>query len=37
MQFNINQTIVPSIVTFRLKTIQSGYNIRSFDVVLSTN
>jgi hypothetical protein len=39
MQFNISQTIVPSIVTLRLKNIQSGYvySIRSFDVVLSTN
>jgi hypothetical protein len=37
MKFNITQTIVPSIVTFRLKIIQNGYNIRSFDVVRSTN
>ncbi len=33
MQFNINQTIIPSIVAFRIKNIQSGYSIRSFDVV----
>jgi hypothetical protein len=32
MQFNINQTILPSLVTFRLKIIQTGYYIRSFDV-----
>jgi hypothetical protein len=37
MQFNINQAMVPSIATFRLRVIQSGYNIRSFDVVTSTN
>jgi hypothetical protein len=36
MQFNINQTILPSLVTFRLKIIQTGYYIRSFDVVLSS-
>jgi hypothetical protein len=35
MQFNITQTIVPSVVTLRLKAIQKGFNIRSFDVVLS--
>jgi hypothetical protein len=32
MQFNITQIMIPSIVTFRLRTIQNGYNIRSFDV-----
>jgi hypothetical protein len=35
MQFNINQTNLPSIVAFRLKNIQNGYNIHSFDVVIS--
>jgi hypothetical protein len=37
IQFNIDQTIIPSIVTLRLKNIQNGYSIRSFDVVISTN
>ena len=32
-QFNINPTIVPSIVTLRLKNIINGYSILSFDVV----
>jgi hypothetical protein len=36
MQFNINQTILPSIVAFRLKNTQNGYNIRSIDFVSST-
>jgi hypothetical protein len=37
MQFYINQTVVPSLVTFRLKTFENrAYNIRSFDVVLAT-
>jgi hypothetical protein len=36
MQFNITQTTVPSIVVFRIRNIQSGYSIRSFDVVFST-
>ena len=35
MQFNINQEKLPSIVVFRLKNIETGYYIRSFDVVLS--
>ena len=35
MQFYINQSKVPSTVTFRLRVIQDGYSIRSFDVVLS--
>ena len=37
MQFNVSQRKVPSIVTFRLKNINStrAYNIRSFDVVLA--
>jgi hypothetical protein len=33
IQFHINQTIVPSIVALRLRNIQNGYSIRSFDVV----
>jgi hypothetical protein len=33
IQFNINQSIVPSIVTLRLKNIRNGYSIRSFDVI----
>ena len=33
IQFNINQTMVPSIVTLRLRNIQNGYSIRSFDLV----
>jgi len=32
MQFFVDQTILPSVVTFRLKTIQTGYSIRSFDI-----
>jgi hypothetical protein len=36
MQFNVTQTIVPSLAAFRLRVIESGYNIRSFDVVLAT-
>ncbi len=36
MQFNINQTIVPSIVTLRLKNTQNGYNIHSLDIIPST-
>jgi hypothetical protein len=35
MQFNINQTIVPSLVAFRIKNIQNSYNIHSFDVIPS--
>jgi hypothetical protein len=35
MQLNINQAIVPSIVTLRLRNIPSGYDSRSFDVVPS--
>ncbi|CAF1259509.1 unnamed protein product [Rotaria sordida] len=35
-QFNINQTIVPSIVTLRLRNIRNGYSIRRFDVVSTT-
>jgi hypothetical protein len=35
MQFRINQTILPSIVTLRLKNIEIGYSIRSFDVILT--
>lgn len=33
MQFNITQTIVPSIVTFRLRNIQNFYSIHSLDFV----
>ena len=33
IQFNIKQTKVPSIVTLRLKTIETGYSIRSFDLI----
>jgi hypothetical protein len=33
MQFNIDQAILPSLVTFRLKVIVNGYSIRSFDIV----
>jgi hypothetical protein len=36
MQFNINQNKLPSIVVFRLRNIDDGYAIRSFDVVLLT-
>jgi hypothetical protein len=36
MQFNINQTILPSLVTLRLKVIVNGFSIRSFDVVSTT-
>jgi hypothetical protein len=32
MLFNITQTIIPCIVAFRIRNIQSGYSIRSFDV-----
>jgi hypothetical protein len=35
MQFNINQRSVPSVAGFRLKVITSGYNIQSFNVVIS--
>jgi len=34
MQFRINQTILPSVVTFRLRSIQGEYSISSFDVLL---
>ncbi len=36
IQFDIKQTIVPSIVTLRLRNIQNGYSILKFDVVPST-
>ncbi|CAF1281011.1 unnamed protein product [Rotaria sordida] len=36
LQFNINPTIVPSIVTLRLRNIRNGYSIRRFDVVSTT-
>jgi len=37
MQFTINQHKLPSIVAFRLRNIDTGYYIRSFDVVLQAN
>jgi hypothetical protein len=36
MQFYITRATVPSIVTLRLKNINSGYSIRSFDVTQTT-
>lgn len=36
MKFNITQTIVPSLITLRLKVIVNGYSIRSFDVISTT-
>ena len=35
MQFNINQRVVPSVAGFRLRVVQSGYNIQSFNMVIS--
>ena len=35
MQFDINQTKLPSLVTFRLRNLQTGYSISSFDVILA--
>jgi hypothetical protein len=35
MQFNINQKSVPSVAGFRMRVIQSGYNIQSFNVVIA--
>jgi len=35
-QFNINPTVVPSIVTLRLRNIRNGYSILSFDVISTT-
>jgi hypothetical protein len=37
MQFNVTQTIIPSLAAFRLRVIESGYDIRSFDIVLATD
>jgi hypothetical protein len=37
MLFNITQITIPSIVAFRIRNIQSGYSIRSFDVASFTN
>jgi len=37
IQFQINQTKIPLIVTFRLRNIDRGYSIRSFDILLSDN
>lgn len=36
MQFYLSPLVVPSFVTLRLRNIQNGYSIRSFDVVAST-
>ena len=33
IQFNINQGKLPSIVTLRLRNLQAGFSIRSFDLV----
>jgi len=33
MQFQINQTKIPSIVTFRIKNMDQGYSISSFDII----
>ena len=33
IQFNINQAKIPSIVTLRLRNVQTGYSIRSFNLV----
>ena len=35
IQFYINQTMLPSVIALRLKNIESGYSIGSFDVVTS--
>jgi hypothetical protein len=35
LQLNINEAMVPSIVTLRLRNIINGYSIRSFDIVPS--
>ncbi|CAF1643200.1 unnamed protein product, partial [Adineta ricciae] len=32
IQFNFNQTSVPSLAVLRLKIIENGYSIRSFDI-----
>jgi hypothetical protein len=37
MLFNITQTTIPSLVVFRIRNIQSGYSIHSFDVATLTN
>jgi hypothetical protein len=37
MLFNISQIPIPSIVAFRIRNIQSGYSISSFDVVVPNN
>jgi hypothetical protein len=36
IQFNINQTTIPSVVTLRLRNIVNGYSIRSFDIIPTT-
>lgn len=33
MIFNLTQSIVPSLITFRIRNIEASYSIRSFDVV----
>lgn len=35
MQFNINQRVAPSVAGFRLRVVQSGFNIQSFNVVIA--
>jgi hypothetical protein len=35
MQFNINQRSVPSLAGFRMRVIQTGYNIQSFNIVIA--
>ena len=35
IQFYINQTMLPSVIALRLKNIETGYSISSFDVVTS--
>ena len=33
MIFNVTQSTIPSLITFRIRNIASGYSIRSFDIV----
>ncbi len=35
MQFNINQRSVPSLAGFRMRVVQTGYNIQSFNIVIA--
>lgn len=37
MQFNTSHIAVPCVITFRLRVIENGYNIRSFNVGTSTD